>query len=557
MHAAPRNGENGASKAGERLAPERVLDAAALRKHAPPKDLRESFDPSCSARSVVARSAFGRSVANSGLLAAKRAGARRVHGRSERREERARNGGRAIPVEGGCSEVPAVKTKDIAGSAGLAATRAEHADVARADVAAPHTNTASARGASVDWRAVLAGASPREVLARLVNADVFELRARVARALAERCYLLDGDFVYLRCIARIARFATRYRGEPSLDVWLSEQVDAALLDALERADVRGAARTSESVVGSEDVGVEHASAEQLGGEHQGRGGAHAAAERPGAHAALSKASHAVQRTAAPQVAPTFVDLARPLGLDPERMRDVCSAFNRCAPLERAAFFAVVLERGELESVAARLGVAPAECARAARHALERCMERATAGPSLDVGSTLSNGPAAQVRSSAATAVDGSEDEDAGREADESAPGRASRTATGATGTARMGTAGAGAAATGTGATGAGATGAGGTAERRGAARGPAAASASSRTSGHASGQVSGESPTRAEARAPASPRVSERAEPRARSAAAPDSVRSSAETETTGASVLHARGAERRSHARGERGDAR
>jgi len=468
-----------------------------------------------------------------------------------------------------------VKTKDIAGSAGFAATRAERSDVSRSDVsrsdvAAPHTNAATARGANVDWRAVLAGASPREVLARLVNADVFELRARVARALAERCYLLDGDFVYLRCIARIARFATRYRGEPSLDVWLTEQVDAALLDALERADARGAARASESGAGSEDVGAEHADAEQVGREHGGRGretsshegrdGAQGAAERPGAHDALSKASHAAQRNAAPQVAPTFVDLARPLGLDPERMRDVCSAFNRCAPLERATFFAVVLERGELESVAARLGVAPAECARAARHALARCMERATAGPSRDVAPTLSKGPAAQVGNGVATAADGSEDEDAGREADESAPGRASRTATGATGTATTGAGGADA-----GGADAGGAGAGGAGERRAAARGPAAASASSRTtgptsgaaSGHASGRASGESPTRAEARASASPRIGERAESRARSAAAPDSIRSSAETDTTGASVLRARGAERRSHARGERGDAR
>jgi hypothetical protein len=80
LHAAPRNGENRAWEAGERLAPERVLAAAALRKHAPSKDLRETRGPRCSSRAVVDRSAFGRSVANSGLLDAKRAGARRVHG---------------------------------------------------------------------------------------------------------------------------------------------------------------------------------------------------------------------------------------------------------------------------------------------------------------------------------------------------------------------------------------------------------------------------------------------------------------------------------------------
>lgn len=428
-----------------------------------------------------------------------------------------------------------MKSKDSAGSAGVAATRAEHADVSRSDVsrsqlsrsqvtrsqvsgsdgrpsdgalsslassslagsslagpkvatskvassqvalsdvagadvdvdvdvdAARPTKAAPARGANVDWRAVLAGASPREVLARLVNADVFELRARVARALAERCYLLDGDFVYLRCIARVARFATRYRGEPSLDVWLTEQVDAALLDALERADARGAACASEVAAGgdalrTQNLRTENPRTEDLRSDHLrsdlGRSelasgaGASGAAERAAGRGTPPKSNLALARNTPAPVVPTFVDLARPLGLDPERMRDVCSAFNHCAALERAAFFGLVLERGELESVAARLGVAPAECARAARHALERCMERATAGPVQEPSSRAPKGAGEPARSSCALgAPEGAADSqvreselDLGRElaresalgSDEGAPGRASRTSGGAT-----------------------------------------------------------------------------------------------------------------------------
>jgi hypothetical protein len=200
--------------------------------------------------------------------------------------------------------------------------------------------SAERNSSTLDWRALLAGATPREVLARLVAKDTLAVRARVATALAERCYLLDADAVYLRAVARIARFSTRYRGDPPLDVWLREQIDDALGDGLECG---GACAEPERASAAADEGL----------ASEGCEGAESA--RPSA----------------------FRELAKPLGLDPERMRAVCAALNACTGAERASFFALVLEREDLDAAAARLALSPTECARAARRALELCMAIAT------------------------------------------------------------------------------------------------------------------------------------------------------------------------------------
>lgn len=173
---------------------------------------------------------------------------------------------------------------------------------------------------SLDWRTLLSGASPREVLARLMAKDVLELRRRIAELLAERCYLLDADAVFLRAVARVARFSTRYRGDPPLDAWLRGQLDDAIGDCLERAH--------EAPTNTVDV------------------------DAP---------------------ASAFTELARPLGLDPTRMRAVCATFNALPLDERAAFFALVLDQQPLEASAASGGRAPTEWARCARRALQRCI----------------------------------------------------------------------------------------------------------------------------------------------------------------------------------------
>jgi DNA-directed RNA polymerase specialized sigma24 family protein len=166
------------------------------------------------------------------------------------------------------------------------------------------------RGGRVAWRAVLSGASPREVLARLMAGDPLGLRARVARALERQALLLDPDRVLLRATARIARFAPRYRGQPELEPWLEGMIDDALADMLE-ADEEGE------------------------GEPAGAWG----------------------------------EFARPLGLAVDQLARACQAFNRLPLEERRAFRALVLEGRSLDECATRMGRSAAECARSVRRVL--------------------------------------------------------------------------------------------------------------------------------------------------------------------------------------------
>jgi DNA-directed RNA polymerase specialized sigma24 family protein len=172
--------------------------------------------------------------------------------------------------------------------------------------------------AGESWRALLSGMSPREALARLLQGDPLELRRVVARRLAERAYLFDADRVHLRALAYCARYAVRYRGNPPLEEWLSQTVDQATLDLLR----------------------DDAEAERRGTPAD-----------PEDHAAL-------------------VNLARPLGLEPQAMRRVCLAHNLQREPERQAFFALVICGRSLDEAARTLGLSAVELARRARRGLE-------------------------------------------------------------------------------------------------------------------------------------------------------------------------------------------
>lgn len=188
----------------------------------------------------------------------------------------------------------------------------EAALLATSPSAANHA-TARAR-----WRQLLAGSTPREVLARLVPQDPLKLRELVAERLRARCYLCDADRVFLRSLARVARFAVRYRGQPDITTWLQGLVDEALLDVLREE------RES---------------------------------ELPGAQ--VDAVTHAA-----------FVDLARPLGLDPAAMRGACSRFNQLPETERSAFFALLIDGRELDELARSTSKSATELARSARRGLE-------------------------------------------------------------------------------------------------------------------------------------------------------------------------------------------
>jgi hypothetical protein len=168
---------------------------------------------------------------------------------------------------------------------------------------------------------VLAGASPREVLARLMGGDPLGIAHVVEERLRVRAYLLDADRVFLRTAARCARLAVRYRGDPPLERWLAERADEAIGDLL-RND----------------------------GEAELRG------EAPG-----------------PDRLAVFEVLARPLGLDPARLHRACLQHNQLPEPQRRAFREVVLEGRALDALAAGGARSATEVARAARAALLRVL----------------------------------------------------------------------------------------------------------------------------------------------------------------------------------------
>ena len=211
----------------------------------------------------------------------------------------------------------------------------------------PDPETASARPSHrPHWRRLLSGSSPREVLARLVTGDPLGVRALVARRLREHCYLLDADRVYLRAIARCARFSARYRGQPALEQWLTERVDEALGDLL-REDLEAARR-----------GAWAAGSKTGPGRQSGPGSKSGTGAPGGAHE----------------------DFARPLGLDPARMRLACVAFNHTNLPARRAFFDLVIEGRSLDALARSSGVSATALARRARRALDVCLAAGVEGP---------------------------------------------------------------------------------------------------------------------------------------------------------------------------------
>lgn len=183
------------------------------------------------------------------------------------------------------------------------------------------------------WRAILGGMGPRELLARLLQDDPLQLRRVAAERMAARAYLFDVDRLHLRSVAHVARYATRYRGSPRLEVWLREIVDQAMLDLL-RDDVEAQRR-----------------------------------ERP----------------PDPQDGTGMGDLARPLGLDPAAMRRACLAHNLLREPDRRAFHELLIAGRGLDELARETGVHAGEIAKRARRGLEAILIAAQAAPQETTG----------------------------------------------------------------------------------------------------------------------------------------------------------------------------
>jgi len=171
--------------------------------------------------------------------------------------------------------------------------------------------------AGASWRKLLGG-TPREVLGRLVQDDPLAIREKVAARLQADALLFDADRVHLRVLARISRFAGRYRGRPELSAWIESAVAESVEELLREEHESVRSRRPEV---SEKVGV-------------------------------------------------FAVLAPPLGLDPTAMRAACAAFNSLSFADRSAFSDLVLRGNSLDKVARSAGESATEVARRARRALD-------------------------------------------------------------------------------------------------------------------------------------------------------------------------------------------
>ncbi len=138
---------------------------------------------------------------------------------------------------------------------------------------------------------LLKGGSPKEILARLLDGDPLEIRARCREQLHVRALLLSLDRLQLRTLARIAHSAPRWRGEPPLGAWVEERIDHSMRELME----------------------EDAEAVRSGIPHPGPGDGH------------------------------FVFLSSLLGIEPHLGPRACVAFNAQPESVRRTFFAVVVE----------------------------------------------------------------------------------------------------------------------------------------------------------------------------------------------------------------------
>ena len=171
------------------------------------------------------------------------------------------------------------------------------------------------------WRDLLVGRDPEAVLARIAEDDPLDLRRLCALRLREAAVLVDADRVHLGALSLIA-FTAASDGPPDRRRTLVALVDRAVAEAVADAPL------------------------------EGRG--------PGA-----------ERAAA-----VFRAFAAPLALEPHALGRACESFNACSPRERSAFFALVVERRDLDDAARDARSTPVELARLARRALEAALAAA-------------------------------------------------------------------------------------------------------------------------------------------------------------------------------------
>jgi hypothetical protein len=73
--------------------------------------------------------------------------------------------------------------------------------------------------------ALLRGGSPREILKRIFDGDPLEIAARCKERIETRAYLLELGRLHLRAVARVARAAPSWKGDPPLDQFILERIE--------------------------------------------------------------------------------------------------------------------------------------------------------------------------------------------------------------------------------------------------------------------------------------------------------------------------------------------
>lgn len=167
------------------------------------------------------------------------------------------------------------------------------------------------------WKSILSNGSPREILARLVEGDPLDLRARCESRVRSQAILLDVHRLHLRSVAHIARHGSAYTGSPPFDVWLSERIRDATRELL-RDEVE----------------------------------LHVAGSIPRA-----------------PVDERILAVAQSLGIDPNLIGSGCVAFNRAPYDVRAAFFGLAIDGRELDSWCTENSMTAARAKAALRTAL--------------------------------------------------------------------------------------------------------------------------------------------------------------------------------------------
>ncbi len=141
----------------------------------------------------------------------------------DREEALERGAGKGIAGEG--QEKPVFPTSET-GTTGAGAAGSRQGTGRDETYDVPRTE----RGAAAK---VLAGRDRREILRRIIDGDPLELSQLVMRRLVERAFLIDGDRVLLRAVARTAHAAPKWHGKPPLDEWLVQCVDASMEDLVQ------------------------------------------------------------------------------------------------------------------------------------------------------------------------------------------------------------------------------------------------------------------------------------------------------------------------------------